>query len=93
MSPECRAAQQTTRLEREMAGGGGAYLHLSLRFLNCNGRWPGGLHIETDGQGNYWAHNDTASYYIGSGFNCATFSPFNLFVHGTVDFMHGTSFT
>lgn len=59
---------------------------------NCAGRWPGGLHIETDGQGNYWAHNDTASPFIGSSFNWATFNPWNLFVHGTVDVIGGTLF-
>jgi hypothetical protein len=53
------------------------------------GRWAGGLHIETDGYGNFWGHNDTASYYIGTSFNWATFNPWNLFVHGTVDFIGG----
>ncbi len=60
---------------------------------NCAGPWGGGLHIEserlTTGERIYWGHNDTASYYIGSHANWGTFSPWNLVVHGTVDFIYG----
>jgi RHS repeat-associated protein len=60
---------------------------------NCAGRWPGGLHIEGDPTDGFWGHNDTASYYIGQSFNWGTFSPWNLLVHGTVDFIGGSLFT
>jgi RHS repeat-associated protein len=60
---------------------------------DCSGRFAGGLHIETNGSGVFWGHNDTASYYTGFGFNWGTFSPWNLFVHGTVDFIGGSLFT
>jgi hypothetical protein len=56
---------------------------------DCAGRWTGGLHIETNGNGDFWGHNDTASYYTGSGFNWATFSPWNLFLHGGVGYLWG----
>jgi hypothetical protein len=60
---------------------------------DCAGRWPGGLHIEGDPTQGFWGHNDTASYYVGSDFNWGTFSAWNLFVHGTVDFIGGSLFT
>jgi hypothetical protein len=60
---------------------------------DCAGRSAGGLHIESEtldnGQKIYWGHNDTASYYIGSGFNWGTFSAWNLFLHGAVDYLWG----
>ncbi len=57
---------------------------------DCAGRWAGGLHIETNGKGDFWGHNDTASYYIGQSFNWGTFSPWNLFLHGGVDYLWGS---
>lgn len=58
---------------------------------NCSGRWVDGLHIEGDPTTGFWGHNDTASYYIGSGFNWATFSPWDLAAHGFVDVIGGNT--
>jgi len=62
---------------------------------NCAGRWDGGLHIEAQtlpsGDTIYWAHNDAASPYIGASFNWATFNPWNLVVHFTVDVLAGNT--
>ena len=56
---------------------------------NCAGRWRGGLHVETNGHGKYWGHNDTRSYYIGARSNWTTFNLGNLVVHATVDVIYG----
>jgi RHS repeat-associated protein len=54
------------------------------------GRYDDGLHIEFNSStGLYYAHDDTASPYIGSSFNWATFNPWNLLVHGVVDVIGG----
>jgi hypothetical protein len=58
---------------------------------NCAGRWADGLHIEGSLETGFWGHNDSASFFIGSGFNWGTFSPGNLFLHGTVDVIYGTA--
>jgi RHS repeat-associated protein len=62
---------------------------------DCAGRWLGGLHIQSetldDGETIYWGHNDTASYYMGTGFNWATFSLWNLVLHGVVDYLGGNT--
>ena len=58
---------------------------------NCAGRFAGGLHIEGNPEEGFWGHNDTASYFIGSGFNWGTFNPWNLVVHGVVDFIGGNT--
>ncbi|MGD1158588.1 MAG: RHS repeat-associated core domain-containing protein [Terriglobia bacterium] len=56
---------------------------------DCAGRSAGGLHIEGNPKEGFWGHNDTASYYIGQSFNWGTFSPWNLFLHGGVDYLWG----